>query len=190
MAAVTAALGVAGVAGLGLSAYKMAKEEGRVKQAAKALENYKRQEFVNTAEGLQVSTAGADLRKEQQARLNESYIQALREGGTRALMGGIGRVQTGTQDLNKEIGANLDEQTKQIDMYKMQEEQNIRNLKEGREQQDIAGLTSQYNASKEASNQALGSGLQSLGMVANSLASKTASTTTDTDKVGLSKTGK
>lgn len=187
MAAVTAALGVAG---LGLSAYKMAKEEGRAKQAAKALENYKRQEFVNTAEGLQVSTAGADLRKEQQARLNESYIQALREGGTRALMGGIGRVQTGTQDLNKEIGANLDEQTKQIDMYKMQEEQNIRNLKEGREQQDIAGLTSQYNASKEASNQALGSGLQSLGMVANSLASKTASTTTDTDKVGLSKTGK
>ena len=140
-----------GAAGLGLSAYRMIKEDKKAKEAARAISDYQRQKLVNTGEGLQVSTAGADLRKEQQARLNESYIQALREGGTRALMGGIGRVQTGTQDLNKEIGANLDEQTKQIDMYKMQEEQNIRNLKEGREQQDIAGLQSQYNASKEAS---------------------------------------
>lgn len=158
-----------GAAGVGLSAYRMIKEEKKAKQAAKAISDYQRQELVNTGEGLQVSTAGADLRKEQQARLNESYLQSLREGGTRALLGGIGRVQTNNQDLSKEIGVNLDEQQKQIDMYKAQEEQNIRNMKENREQQDLAGLSSQYNASKEASAQALGSGLQSLSMLGQGL---------------------
>lgn len=158
-----------GVAGVGLSAYKMIKEESRAKAAAKALENYKRQDFVNTGEGLQVSTLGADYSKENLSRMNESYIQALREGGTRALMGGLGRLQTNTQDMNKQIAADLDQQQKQIDMYKAQEEQNIRNLKEGREQQDIAGLSSQYNAGREGSGQALGSMLSAAGMTSNAL---------------------
>ena len=175
-----------GAAGLGLSAYRMIKEEKKAKQAAKAISEYQRQNLVNTGEGLQVSTAGADLRKEQQARLNESYLQSLREGGTRALLGGIGRVQTNTQDLNKEIGVNLDEQQKQIDMYKAQEEQNIRNMQENREQQDLAGLGSQYNASKEGSAQALGSGLQSLAMLGQGLASQ--SKTDDTAFKDMQKT--
>jgi hypothetical protein len=161
-----------GVAGLGLSAYKMAKESHNAKAAAKALENYQRQEVTNKAEGLQVSTMGADLQKEQLARANESYIQSLREGGTRALLGGIGAVQTKTQDVNKEIAANLDQQQKQIDIYKMQEEQNMRGIKEQREQNDINALSSQYNAAKEASSQALSSGLQSLSMVGNALSKK------------------
>ena len=75
MAAITAGLGVAG---LGLSAYKMIKEEKKAKEAARAISDYQRQKLVNTGEGLQVSTAGADLRKEQQARLNESYLQSLK----------------------------------------------------------------------------------------------------------------
>ena len=65
-------------------------------------------------------------------------------------------------------------------MYKAQEEQNIRNMTESREQQDLAGLGSQYNASKEGSAQALGSGLQSLAMLGQGLASQSKTDTTDT----------
>lgn len=145
-AATSIAMAGVGLLGSGYQAIKGAKD---AKDAKNALDNYQRQEFNNVAEGMQVSTLGADLQKEEQARLAATQVGALQGAGVRGLLGGLGRVEAGNQMLNRQIGAELDEQQKQIDQIYAQDEANIRGMKEQRETQDISGLSSQYNAGNQ-----------------------------------------
>ena len=145
---------MAGVGALssGLQALQGAKQKRR---AEKALENYRRQELTNKAKDLTVSTRGADMQQEQQARLQAGQIDALRGAGTRGLIGGLGRVEAGSQQVSQQIGANLDQQQKDIDRQVMQEEINLRSMTEQRENADLSALSSQYNSG----NQQLWSGI-------------------------------
>jgi len=142
MGAMTAIAGVGALAS-GIQAISGAKQK---RDAQQELENYQRQELTNVAEGLQVSTLGADLQREEQARLASTQVDALQGAGARGLIGGIGRVEAGSQMVNRQIGADLDAQQKQIDQMRAQDEANIRGMQEQRETSDIAGLSSQYNA--------------------------------------------
>ena len=139
---------MAGVGALssGLQALQGAKDKRR---AEKALENYKRQELTNKAKDLTVSTRGADMQQEQQARLQAGQIDALAGAGTRGLIGGLGRVEAGSQQVSQQIGANIDQQQKDIDRQIMQEEINLRNMTEQRENADLAALSSQYNSGNQ-----------------------------------------
>jgi len=113
-------------------------------QARNALENYQRQQLENVQENRTVSTLGSDLQREEQARLASTQVDALRGGGTRTLIGGLGRVESGNQRVNQQISANLDQQQKEIDAAIAQDDANIRGLQENREIGDIAALSSQY----------------------------------------------
>ena len=144
MAAITTA--AIGVLGAGYQVYKGAKD---AKDAKNALNNYQRQEFNNTAEGLQVSTLGADLQREEQARLAAAQVGALQGAGVRGVFGGLGRVEAGNQMVNRQIGADLDMQQKQIDQMYAQDQAQIRGMQEQREVADISGLSSQYNAGNQ-----------------------------------------
>ena len=144
MAAITTA--AIGVLGAGYQVYKGAND---AKDAKNALNNYQRQEFNNVAEGLQVSTLGADLQKEEQARLAAAQVGALQGAGVRGVFGGLGRVEAGNQMVNRQIGADLDMQQKQIDQMYAQDKANIRGMQEQREVADISGLSSQYNAGNQ-----------------------------------------
>jgi len=146
MALITGIMAGVGALSSGLQALQGAKQKRR---AEKALENYKRQELTNKAKDLTVSTRGADMQQEQQARLQAGQIDALRGAGTRGLIGGLGRVEAGSQQVSQQIGANLDEQQKAIDRQIMQEEINLRNMTEQRENADLAGLSSQYNSGNQ-----------------------------------------
>ena len=145
-AASSIAMAGVGLLGSGYQAIKGAKD---AKDAKNALDNYQRQEFNNVAEGMQVSTLGADLQREEQARLASTQVGALHGAGGRGVLGGLGRVEAGNQMLNRQIGADLDMQQKQIDQMYAQDEANIRNMQEQREMQDISGLSSQYNAGNQ-----------------------------------------
>ena len=159
MAAGTAiAMAGVGLLGSGYQAIKGAKD---ARDAKNALDNYKRQEFNNIAEGLQVSTLGADLQREEQARLASSQVDALQGMGARGVIGGLGRVEAGNQMVNRQIAADLDAQQKQIDQIRAQDEANIRSMQEQREIQDIAGLSSQYNAGNQMMWQGIGGVAQS-----------------------------
>lgn len=154
MAAGTAiAMAGVGLLGSGYQAIKGAKD---ARDAKNALDNYQRQEFNNIAEGLQVSTLGADLQREEQARLASSQVDALQGMGARGVIGGLGRVEAGNQMVNRQIAADLDAQQKQIDQIRAQDEANIRSMQEQRETQDIAGLSSQYNAGNQMMWQGIG----------------------------------
>jgi len=159
-AATTIAMAGVGLLGSGYQAIKGAKD---ARDAKRALENYERQELSNIAEGLQVSTLGADLQREQAARLASTQVSALQGSGTRGVIGGLGRVEEGSQQLNRQIGAELDAQQKQIDQMYAQDQANIRSMQEQREQQDISGLSSQYNAGNQMMWQGIG-GIAQTGM--------------------------
>jgi hypothetical protein len=164
-------------------AYNMIQGAKQRRDARKALENYERQELKNTAENLQVSTLGADRRREEQARLAGTQIDALKGAGTRGIIGGLGRVEAGNQNVNADIAANLDEQQKQIDQMKAQEDANIRAMQENRENADISALSSQYNAGNESFQQGIGQTIGGVGAIANKYANREKPTTDNTTGV-------
>ena len=161
MGAMTAIAGVGALAS-GIQAISGAKQRRDLRTA---FENYERQNLENIAKGLQVSTLGADLQREEQARMASSQVSALQGAGVRGLVGGLGRVEAGNQMANREIAANLDAQQKQIDQMYAQDEANIRGMQEQREMGDIAGLSSQYNAGNAMMWQGIG-GIAQSGMAA------------------------
>jgi hypothetical protein len=161
MGAMTA-IAATGALASGIQAISGAKQR---RDARQALENYERQNLENVAEGLQVSTLGADLQREEQARMAASQVGALQGAGSRGLLGGLGRVEAGNQMANREIAANLDAQQKQIDQMYAQDQANIRGMQEQREVSDIAGLSSQYNAGNAMLWQGIG-GIAQSGMAA------------------------
>jgi hypothetical protein len=157
MGAMTA-IAATGALASGIQAISGAKQK---RDAQRELENYQRQELINPAEGLQVSTLGAKLKAEGQARLAATQVGALQGGGVRGLVGGLGRVDAENQMVNSEIGAGLDAEQKQIDQMYAQYEGNIMGMQEQREVADIAGLSSQYNAGNAMLWQGIGGIAQS-----------------------------
>ena len=165
-AAITSA--VIGVAGLGYSAYSAIDENKKAKDAQKALEGLPTPELTNVAKDLQVSTLGADLRKEESARTTASAIDALRSGGQRTIIGGAGQIQANNDLVNQSISANLDEQQKAIDVMVAQDEQRIQGIKEQRYNNDVEALSSQINSANDAKAQAIGNAFTSASMIASS----------------------
>ncbi len=162
-----------GVASAGISAglgiYQAIKGSKEQRDASRALNEYQRQQLNNAYDNVQVSTRGADLQREEQARLASSQVDALQGAGTRALVGGLGRVETGNQRVNLGIGANLDEQQKAIDQMKAEDDVRIRMMQENREQNDINALSSQYQAGKQDANMGMGNIVQGFGSLGNQI---------------------
>lgn len=162
------ATGIAAGVGLLGSTYQAIKGAQEAKAAQRELENYQRQELESPFENVQVSTLGADLQREEQARLMASQTEALQGAGVRGLVGGLGRVEAGNQMMNAQIAADLDQQQRQIDMSLAQDRTNIRGMQEQREMQDISALSSQYNAGQQQFMAGLG-GIAQTGMSAASV---------------------
>lgn len=160
----------AAIAGTGLGIYQAIEEAKEKDSARRELENYKRQELDNVQENRTVSTLGADRQREEQSRLTSTQVDALRGAGTRGLVGGLGRVEVGNQNVNQQIAANLDMQQKEIDAAIAQDEANIRAMRENRENADIAALSSQYQAGGQNLNTGLGTAIMGAGMLGNQYA--------------------
>lgn len=155
MAAITsAAVAVAGGAYQAISSAKQARD------AKDALENLKIPEAKNVAEGLQVSTLGADLQKEELGRQYATGVDALRSGGIRGVIGGLGSLNAQQNLATRQIGADLDMQQKQIDQIQAQDEQRIQGVQEQRYQNDVAALSSQYNAGQQGMMQGISGAAQ------------------------------
>lgn len=144
------------------------------RDAKNALENYERQKLENIADGLQVSTLGSDLQREEQSRIASSQVNALRESGSRGLIGGLGRVQQGNQMVNRQIGADLDMQQKAIDQMRAEDEARIRSMQENREIADVSALSSQINTGEQVKANGISQGIQGVSMLGNAFAPKTA----------------
>jgi hypothetical protein len=126
------------------------------------LEALKTPDLVNAFKDQQVSTLGANVQRNEASRNSSTAIDALRGGGTRAIIGGIGAVQDNNNKVNADIGANLDEQQKAINVNKAQDDVNIRNMVESRYQDDVLGLSSQINSAEDSKQKNIANAFQGL----------------------------
>lgn len=141
--------------GAGVSAYSAYDASKKKKEAKKALENLPTPETSNVADGLTVSTRGADLRTQEAGRTSASAIDALRGSGARGVIAGVGAVQAQNDLTAQSVGANLDEQQKNIDMIKANDNVRIQGVNENRYNNDVSALSSQYNSAQDAQNQGI-----------------------------------
>ena len=183
MGAATAVSAGAGALGAVTGGIQYFSEKANQKKIAREIANMKEVPLTNVADGMQVSTLGSDLQKEQQAQLAATQTAALQDGGTRALLGGLGRVSANSQDVNATIAANLDQQQNQIEQIKAEDEANIRATKENRKNAKLAALSSQYNAASQNATQGLSNVVQGLGMAGNALGSTSSSSGDATPKI-------
>lgn len=135
----------------------------------RALDGLAKPVNVNVADGLQVSTLGANMRREEQGRVSASEVDALRGSGTRGIIGGIGAVDAQNKATEQSIAANLDEQQKNIDVMKADDNIRLQGIEEDRYKRDVAGLSSQINASNAEMNQGVANTMNAAASAASSL---------------------
>lgn len=165
MAVITGAAIAAGTAAYSISqSVKAAKEK---KAAAAEINKSRAPTLTNTGDNLSVSTLGAEQQQAEQARLASSQVQSASDSGTRGIIGSVGNISTQNQNQNAKIAADLDQQQKDIDMYKAGDQQNIRATEEQRFRDKLAALSSQYNASAQNQNTATGNAISAIGTAGN-----------------------
>jgi len=130
--------------GLGISAISsgvnLISGLSRKSKAKKQLANFQRQELRNITEGMRVSTLGAELQTQEAQRRFSTSVDALRSGGVRGVVGGLGRQEQLQQVQQQRISADLDRQQVAIEQMRAQDEGRIRAMQEQRETSAIAGL--------------------------------------------------
>lgn len=127
------AVGAAGGIGKYFEGRKMQKE------AQKFIDSFEWKELKNAYENQQVSTLGADLQREEASRMASTMIDTLRQGGTRAIVGGLGQVEAQNRMMNRQVASDLDQQQKQIDFAKSQDDAVIRGMEEKRQTDELQG---------------------------------------------------
>lgn len=115
------------------------------RNAQKYINDFKWQDLSNPYQNLQVSTLGSDLQKEQSNLAASQDVNALQQGGTRALVGGLGRVEAQRNLTNRTIASNLDEQQKAIDRMKAQQDVANQQMIENRQANELQGYGQMMN---------------------------------------------
>ncbi|WZE63591.1 virion structural protein [Maribacter phage Panino] len=163
MGAATILAGVAIVGG----AAKAISGASQKRNGKRAAARFKRQRLKNTQEGRRVSTLGADLAREEQARATASAVDALQSGGIRGSIGGVGDVVQANSEMERRIGVDLDRQQIDIDRAVAADEARIQAIQEGRDTQELNNIQQQVNAG----NQQMWSGFGDMAAGAGGLAS-------------------
>lgn len=170
MGAATIIAGVTAVAGAG-KAISGAKQKRDAKRAAR---RFKRQKLKNVQEGRRISTLGADLAVEEQARATASTVDALSSGGIRGVVGGAANVVAANNRNARAIGAGLDQQQLEIDRAIAADNARIQSIQENRDNQELQNIQSQVNAGNQQMWDGFGDIASGIGGIASST-SKSAS---------------
>lgn len=155
MAAITSAALV--VAGGTYQAIQGAKQK---RDAQNALNNLPIPNLQNAYEGMQVSQLGNQLVSEQSQNRFATNVDALRSGGIRGIIGGLGDVNAQAKQTDLQIKADYDKQENDIAMSQAQDEASIRAMKEQRYQGNVAALSSQYSAGQASQMQGIKGAMQ------------------------------
>lgn len=156
--------------------------EGRKqqKEADKAIDSFEWQDLSNPFETLQVSTLGAENAVEQANIEAATATEALRGSGTRGIVAGLGAVEANKARVNREVGANLDTQRKEID--KMAAMQKVKNQEviEGRQEDELAGYGAQLAAGQATKFAGLTDFTNGLGALGQAVSQSGKTTNEDT----------
>lgn len=148
MALATSAAIIGGISAAGGIA-KTISGAKRAKAVKQAQARFRRQELSNVNEGRRISTRGADLANEQNARGMATSADALRSGGVRGVVGGMQSVQEAANNNANQIGAGLDQQQVQLDREVAQDEARIQAMQEQRDNAELQAMQAQANAAQQ-----------------------------------------
>lgn len=182
MAMATAAQGAIGLAG---GAAKFFEGRKTQRQAQELIDNFEWQDLENAYTNKQVSTLGSDLMREENARAMSTATGALREGGSRALIGGLGKVVSQSNTMNREIAANLDEQQKALDLAAAEDDVRIRSMVEERQANELAGYGEMLQQGRSMKNAGFSEGLNAIGTLGTGVAGVISSVKGGTGLFGL-----
>lgn len=166
---------------LGVSVYQTVDAKKRQKEAEKAAEEYERQKLTNPYENLQVSTRGSDLQQENINTQVSTTVDALRSGGSRAILGGIPTLYDNVIKSNQQVAASLDQQENQNQQLEAQGNAMVQNMNEQRERDDLLGIGNAINTARQEYNNGLTNVVQSgfaLASAGGELNSNTSGSTT------------
>ena len=125
-------------------------------KANRALDKFQRQDLKNVTEGMRVTTLGAQLNTREAQRRFATSVDALRSGGVRGVVGGLGAQEQLMQNQQASIAAELDRQQVMIEQMRAQDEANIRGMQEQRDSFDQQVLLGQKAAGRQATMSAVG----------------------------------
>lgn len=166
MAMATAAQGALGLVG---GATKFFEGRKMQREAQKKIDAFEWNDLENVHKNQQVSTLGSDLLREENARAIATTTDALRGGGNRAIVGGLGRVVAQSNTVNREAAANLDQQQKQIDFAKAQDDVRIREMIEKRQSDELQGYGQMLNTGMGMRYSGIGDAINAVGVVGQGL---------------------
>lgn len=115
------------------------------KRAQKFIDNFEWQDLKAFSEDEQVSTLGSDLKTEQANMGAATQTEALRTGGQRALVGGLGKVEAGRNIVNQENAANLDQKQATINAKIADQKTQNQATNEKRQGDELAGYGQMLN---------------------------------------------
>ena len=135
MAAVTSlAIGAA------VSGYSIYQGEKQKKEAKKALNNLDQQALENVYQDLPISTVGSDVLKEQNSRTTSQLVGASRNAGIRGVLSEVPKIQSFSNDANREGQAYLDNQVQDRNRLIASDNQRIQGMEEQRYNAELAGI--------------------------------------------------
>lgn len=147
MGAVTSIIGTAigAIGGIakGISGSKQRKKYQRM------IENYERQDLDNMAQMIQINRTATDQQREDVNQQQANMVDALSRGGSRNLIGGLGRVGQAGVQANRMALQDLNQQEQRRQYAIASDNQRIRQMQEQREMQDLAGMGAMYNAGNQ-----------------------------------------
>lgn len=150
-----AALTAASLIGTGLAAYQTIKAGSEKKSIGNEIDNYNVYEPTNSAKNISLNTLGTDIMRQDAARDIGSLTDAAISGGVRGVMGAIPKIQAGANKVNQDIAMDYANRDERRQYAVARGEEKIMDWKINRDNQNIAALSSQYNASNENFNRGL-----------------------------------
>ena len=120
------------------------------RDAESQIDNYERQDLTNLAENQQFRTDAQEFKAEQYDQGFANALDVLQSSGSLGNVGALLRQQT---DAKKSIANDIASQRDRLDQSILAENQKIRGIQEGRENQELQGLGQQFGYGQQQSQQ-------------------------------------
>jgi len=139
---------------LGKGIYDMYKAEQDKKALQKEIDDYERQELVNPYKNVSISTLKADQMTDANLSNMATSVDALQRGGTRAVLGGLPKLNEQSISLQNLISQDLENQDLKRQYSIAQGEERIRQIREERDAQNLLGLGQGLQVARQDSQSA------------------------------------
>ena len=135
----------------------------------KEIENFNRQELVNPYENISVNTLKSDQQTDANLSNVATSVDALQRGGTRAVLGGIPRINESNILLQGLISQDLEQQDVNRDLLIAKGEQEITGIRENREINALQGLGQQLQTARQDTMSGISNAITSGLSISNAL---------------------